>query len=174
MFSGLHSINRFVIFLIISSCVVGGLGGLNQRQLRKMMAYSSINHMSWTISAMIRSRWLWLKYYAVYCFISIYLIFQFIKANLFSVDSLTRVTGDRGVISISIRLLRLGGLPPFLGFVPKWRVIYILRAAGGGALGVFLATFTLISLYFYVRLTWGFMGITGTKLVNPRVRISST
>lgn len=57
MFSGLNR-NTFLLFLIITSCVVGGLGGLNQTQLRKVMAYSSINHISWTLAAILNSSWL--------------------------------------------------------------------------------------------------------------------
>ena len=56
LFSGLFSSNSLMTVLILSSCAVGGLGGLNQRQLRKIIAYSSINHISWTVAGILRSR----------------------------------------------------------------------------------------------------------------------
>lgn len=163
IFSGLSHINGFVIFLIITSCVVGGLGGLNQNQLRKIIAYSSINHISWTMAAMLNSSWLWLKYYFVYCYIRIFVIYQLLRVSVFSVKGLIGDHSVSFVSSFSFSLLSLGGLPPFLGFIPKWRVIRILSEVGGHILGVFLATFTLISLYFYVRLLWSFIRLVGSK-----------
>lgn len=88
---------------------------------------------------------------------------------------MVRVTRVKGLIRefkssfslpFAFGLLSLGGLPPFLGFIPKWSVILILREIGGYMLAVFLSTFTLIALYFYVRLVWGYMGLTGAKKPN--------
>ena len=164
MFSGLSSSSSLVTILILSSCIVGGLGGLNQSQLRKVIAYSSINHISWTVAGMLRSRWLWLKYYFVYCYMSIYLIYQLIVLNVININDLSKVVGTGVIISISASLLRLGGLPPFLGFIPKLSVIHILNDSVLYGLAVFLSVFTLISLYFYTRLTWTFIGLTRSKL----------
>jgi len=38
---------------IISSALVGAIGGINQTFLRKIIAYSSINHIAWIISAIL-------------------------------------------------------------------------------------------------------------------------
>ena len=45
--------NSLLITLIasISSRVIGSLGGLNQTLLRKILAYSSINHIAWMLAA---------------------------------------------------------------------------------------------------------------------------
>lgn len=50
IFRGAHRGGLF-LFVILSSCLVGGVGGLNQTHFRKIIAFSSINHMSWVLAA---------------------------------------------------------------------------------------------------------------------------
>ena len=38
------------LFSVFSS-IIGGLGGINQVQIRVLMAYSSINYLGWTMAA---------------------------------------------------------------------------------------------------------------------------
>lgn len=47
------TISTTIALLIISSSLVGALGGLNQTQVRKLIAYSSINHLGWILAAII-------------------------------------------------------------------------------------------------------------------------
>ena len=51
-------------------------------------------------------------------------------------------------------LLSLGGLPPFLGFFPKWIVIQSLTINNQLFLLTFIVLITLIVLYFYIRLCY--------------------
>lgn len=57
-------------------------------------------------------------------------------------------------ISIFVLLLSLGGLPPFLGFIPKWIIIELLIKRNNFVILVFILFITLITLYFYLRLTY--------------------
>jgi NADH-ubiquinone oxidoreductase chain 2 len=51
-------------------------------------------------------------------------------------------------------LLSLGGLPPFLGFIPKWLIINQLTINYQYLLTFILIAFTLITLYFYLRICY--------------------
>ena len=54
----------FIIFVIIST-FIGAIGGLNQTSLRKLIAFSSINHMGWMIGGIIFNENLWLIYFLI-------------------------------------------------------------------------------------------------------------
>jgi len=52
----LNSLNtKFIILIAALSALLGGLGGLNQTQIRSILAFSSIGHIGWTISAALLS-----------------------------------------------------------------------------------------------------------------------
>lgn len=51
-------------------------------------------------------------------------------------------------------LLSLGGLPPFLGFLPKWLVIQSISINRQLFLLTVITIITLITLYFYLRLCY--------------------
>nr|AMK97172.1 NADH dehydrogenase subunit 2 [Homola orientalis] len=107
-----------ILIILISSmmsAIFGSLGGINQVLLQKIMAYSSINHMAWMLSAMLISEKSWLMYFFFYSLISssVALIFHFNKMNHLS--NITNYMTSSNFISFTIplSLLSLGGLPPF-------------------------------------------------------------
>jgi NADH-ubiquinone oxidoreductase chain 2 len=57
-------------------------------------------------------------------------------------------------ILIFISLLSLGGLPPFLGFFPKWLIIELLILNKIFFNILILLFFTLITLFFYLRISY--------------------
>lgn len=52
---------------IISSALVGAIGGINVTSLRKIIAYSSINHIAWVIPVILIRETNWLLYFSFYC-----------------------------------------------------------------------------------------------------------
>jgi NADH-ubiquinone oxidoreductase chain 2 len=53
-----------------------------------------------------------------------------------------------------LSLLSLGGLPPFLGFFPKWLIIELLVSMKIFYMLLFILFFTLLTLYFYLRISY--------------------
>nr|ARI44173.1 NADH dehydrogenase subunit 2 [Celyphus obtectus] len=147
-------IKTMLMICIILSTIIGSLGGLNQTSLRKLMAYSSINHLGWMITAMYSSENLWLIYFLFYSFLSFNLIMFFNMWNLFHINQLFSMFTNSLILKFSwfLNLLSLGGLPPFLGFIPKWLVIQMLSINGQMFLMTLLTMMTLITLFFYLRL----------------------
>jgi NADH-ubiquinone oxidoreductase chain 2 len=54
-----------VILVVLLRTMVGGIGGFNQSSLRKLIAFSSINHLGW----LLVSRFMGCKYIIIYFFI---------------------------------------------------------------------------------------------------------
>nr|QAY82079.1 NADH dehydrogenase subunit 2 [Endoclita minanus] len=144
-----------MIFTIILSSMFGAIGGLNQISLRKLMAYSSINHLSWMIMALIINENLFLFYLMIYFFLNFIMCMMFYLTNSFFLNQLFYLNYLPLIkFFIFLNLLSLGGLPPFLGFLSKWMVINYLIMSNMYMMSFLLIMFTLISLYYYVRISY--------------------
>nr|YP_008854699.1 NADH dehydrogenase subunit 2 [Caranx ignobilis]AHA41576.1 NADH dehydrogenase subunit 2 [Caranx ignobilis] len=145
-----------LILLGISSTLIGGWGGLNQTQLRKILAYSSIAHLGWMTLIIQFSpslTLLTLLTYFVMTF-STFLVFKINKAT--NVNSLA-ISWTKTPIITSLApliLLSLGGLPPLTGFMPKWLILQELTKQDLPLLATIAALTALLSLYFYLRLSY--------------------
>lgn len=156
----------FFIVIIILSTLFGALGGVNQTSLRKIIAYSSINHMGWILGSLIVSEALWLTYFLLYSLLSLVVIS--ILKN-FNVSHLSQIFGIRNLdnqakLFIFINLLSIGGLPPFLGFLPKWLVIQNLVSLGITPLVTWMVMIRLITLFFYTRISYSALLLTHSEL----------
>nr|YP_010837722.1 NADH dehydrogenase subunit 2 [Poecilimon cretensis]WGF19457.1 NADH dehydrogenase subunit 2 [Poecilimon cretensis] len=147
--------NTFTSLVIIGSIIIGSLGGLNQTSLRKLMAYSSINHLGWMMAALTTGENLWLSYFSIYVFLSTSIIFLFHSFQLFHINQnfLINLNPPLKFCLFSL-LLSLGGLPPFMGFLPKWLIIQALAEVNYLFLITIMVVTTLLTLFFYLRLTF--------------------
>nr|AYR05248.1 NADH dehydrogenase subunit 2 [Harpalinae sp. 2 ACP-2013] len=147
--------SNYIIFIIMMSTLIGSIGGLNQTSMRKIMAFSSINHLGWMISSFLNSEMLWMLYFFMYSFISMTLIYMFNMFKIFYLKQMYSFMNNNLLIKFSLlmNLLSLGGLPPFLGFLPKWMVIQYL-SMNYMYLLLFMIMMTLITLFFYLRISY--------------------
>nr|AKF78822.1 NADH dehydrogenase subunit 2 [Delia platura] len=145
-----------IITSIILSSLIGALGGLNQTSLRKLMAYSSINHLGWMLAAMYNSNILWMLYFTFYIFLTFSMIFMFNMFKISHINQLFSMFLHSKIMKFFLffNLLSLGGLPPFMGFFPKWMVIQSLTMNNQLLLLTFMVLMALITLYFYMRLCY--------------------
>nr|ALO76624.1 NADH deshydrogenase subunit 2 [Lema sp. LEM01] len=144
----------FISIIILTSAMISGMLGLNQSSLRKIMAYSSINHLAWMLSALLYSNFLWLLYFLIYSISTISIILIFKKFNIYFSKQLYNICeiNKSTTILIIFMFLSLGGIPPFLGFLPKWFIIMNLINNNQYMISLILIIFTLIVFSFYLRL----------------------
>nr|YP_010625960.1 NADH dehydrogenase subunit 2 [Parainocellia bicolor]WBK02706.1 NADH dehydrogenase subunit 2 [Parainocellia bicolor] len=144
----------YMQFIAIFSTLIGSLGGLNQTNLRKIMAFSSINHIGWMISSLIMNNNLWKIYFLIYSFLTILMISIFMNFNLFFINQIYLMMNFNlmNKFLLFMNFFSLGGLPPFLGFFPKWMIINNLILNNYFFLLTVMSVLTLINLYFYLRL----------------------
>nr|AOY39838.1 NADH dehydrogenase subunit 2 [Tomicus piniperda] len=158
----INTINNNIIFLsiiIILSSMMGSILGMNQTYLKKLMAYSSINHIGWMLSSLLCSYSTWLIYYIIYCIMNTNIIILFNKYNMNSIYQMMNfLTKNKKMkMLFMMNFLSLGGLPPFIGFLPKWITINCLINNNYYTITLILILFSLISLYFYLRITFSSM-----------------
>nr|ALO77333.1 NADH deshydrogenase subunit 2 [Xinidium sp. XIN01] len=146
---------KYFMAVMILSSIISGIMGINQVSMRKILAYSSINHISWMLSSMLFFEAIWMFYFLVYSIITFNIIIILSKYNIFYMTQLFSSINNQPIIKFFFMLnfLSLGGLPPFLGFLPKWLTIQILIKNNLYMISLIVIVMTLITLFFYMRIT---------------------
>nr|URX52994.1 NADH dehydrogenase subunit 2 [Glyptotermes sp. 8 AB-2022a]URX53007.1 NADH dehydrogenase subunit 2 [Glyptotermes sp. 8 AB-2022a] len=185
--SYLVKMNSPTLFIILLSVTMGALGGMNQTSLRKILTYSSINHTGWMLMAMLGSNKLWLLYFTVYSLLTSTVTFIAKSHNISFVNqSMTMNKSTATKFMLFTTLLSLGGLPPFIGFLPKWVTIQLMITNNMGFMMTVMVVTSLITLYYYLRvcyssfiilyeeMKWSMWSTTNNKNVLYATMLSST
>nr|YP_009973077.1 NADH dehydrogenase subunit 2 [Ancistrus temminckii]QNH91786.1 NADH dehydrogenase subunit 2 [Ancistrus temminckii] len=138
------------------SAMIGGWGGMNQTQLRKMLAYSSIAHLGWMIIVMQFMPQLTALTLSIYIIMTsaAFLTFKLLLSTKINTLALTWSKAPIITTTTALILLSLGGLPPLTGFMPKWLILQELTKQELPLTATILALTALLSLYFYLRLCY--------------------
>nr|YP_010273976.1 NADH dehydrogenase subunit 2 [Bulinus globosus]QYJ56679.1 NADH dehydrogenase subunit 2 [Bulinus globosus] len=137
---------NLILFLGVMSAVMGSIMGLNQTKVRGMLGSSSIAHTGWAMVSMVYG-FLW-GYFLSYMVILLFTLY-----SLYNLDSFVS----------SMNLLSMSGLPPFLMFVAKFKVVYFLILSSKFFLLFFLILSSVISLTFYLKFSYNKLFLT-TKM----------
>nr|WMN13927.1 NADH dehydrogenase subunit 2 [Glyptocephalus zachirus]WNH38277.1 NADH dehydrogenase subunit 2 [Glyptocephalus zachirus] len=171
-----------LIIIGLLSTLVGGWGGLNQTQLRKVLAYSSIAHLGWMMLILQFSPLLTLLTLLTYFTMtfSAFLIFKVNKATTINALAISWTKTPALTALAPLVLLSLGGLPPLTGFMPKWFILQELTKQDLPALATFAALTALLSLFFYLRLSYAMtltmfpnnlIGLTPWRFYSPQLTL---
>nr|AEA72857.1 NADH dehydrogenase subunit 2 [Notropis lutipinnis] len=167
-----HTFDPFLLTALgLMSTLVGGWGGLNQTQLRKVLAYSSIAHMGWMIIVLQHAPQLTLLALMIYILMTSAAFLTLKLSYATKVNTLATTWSKSPLLTATaaLVLLSLGGLPPLTGFMPKWMILQELAKQGLSITATVMALAALISLYFYLRLCYAM-----TLTISPNTVTSST
>jgi len=154
-----------LLFLSMITMTVGNLCALNQRNLKRMLAYSGIAHAGYMLMglAVLNNDGL----SAILFYVVVYLIMNL--GAFLVVGMIANVTGDEDIetyrglawrgaivpaVCLAVFLFSLTGLPPFAGFIGKFFLFSAVLKQGGAfaALAVIAAINSVISLYYYAKI----------------------
>jgi len=156
------NLGAWLPFLSVATMTIGNLLALRQRNLRRLLAYSSIAHVGTLLAAL----WVWQaeghgeELATIWFYLAAYLFmntgaFLFLKvAGVCETDEL-RGYGSRApwpAALFALMLLSLGGVPPTSGFLAKLYVIWDLLKGGGALLAAAVALNSLLGLGYYLNL----------------------
>nr|QIP53098.1 NADH dehydrogenase subunit 2 [Rousettus aegyptiacus] len=183
---------NLLLTMSMMSIAIGGWGGLNQTQLRKIMAYSSIAHMGWMTAIMTYNPTMALLNLAIYILMTTATFVMFMLNSTTTTLSLSHTWNKTPLLTTAIltTMLSLGGLPPLSGFLPKWMIIQELTKNDSIIMPTTMAITALLNLYFYMRLTystsltmfpstnnmkikWQFGHLNPTTLLAPLIILST-
>nr|YP_009695387.1 NADH dehydrogenase subunit 2 [Pyrocoelia praetexta]QEJ81617.1 NADH dehydrogenase subunit 2 [Pyrocoelia praetexta] len=144
----------FYMVIIIISMIISGMMAINQISLRKILAYSSINHMGWMMSSMMLSQSIWLIYFSIYVITTVNIIMMFNLTNSFFVPQLNLIWNFNPMIKLFFLLnfLSMAGIPPFIGFLPKWLTIQVMINNSMYFMAMIMMMMTLIMIYVYLMM----------------------
>nr|AIG88201.1 NADH dehydrogenase subunit II [Anolis quaggulus] len=145
-----------LITLGLLSTIIGGWGGLNQTQNRKIMAYSSIAHLGWMLSISSITTNIMILNLMVYLIVTtaLFCFLIFTQSKTIQDTMMTWTLSPMTTSMMMLLFLSLGGLPPLTGFMPKWLILEELITQNLDSMAIIMALSTLLSLYFYLRLTY--------------------
>jgi len=163
-FGGIHDQWAQVLVLIsLISFAVGAFAGLAQKDLQRLLAYSSIINIGYALLGVTAGTAIGIQ--ATLMFMTLYVIDQFgFFALLLSLSKggkpirriadLAGLKRDRPVTAIAITVLSLSllGMPPFAGFWAKFYVFGAAAEAGYWMVGAAGLVASVVSAFYYLRI----------------------
>ena len=152
-----------IVFLSIASMIFGAVAAIGQKNLKRLVAYSSIGHMGFALAGLSSGTNEGIQSSIIY--ISIYLI---MNLGLFSclfmmkrndkyyenIDDLSGLSKNHPLISLSllIILFSLAGIPPMAGFFAKFYVFTAVIKESMYFLAITGLLSTVIAAFYYLRI----------------------
>nr|ABB01148.1 NADH dehydrogenase subunit 2 [Sitta canadensis] len=142
--------------MAILSAALGGWMGLNQTQTRKILAFSSISHLSWMAIIITYSPKLALLNFYLYTLMTAAIFLTLNSMQVLKLPTLMTSWTKSPALSavLLLALLSLAGLPPLTGFLPKWLIVQELTKQEMAPTATIISLLSLLSLFFYLRLAY--------------------
>nr|AFB19510.1 NADH dehydrogenase subunit 2 [Suthora nipalensis] len=142
--------------MAILSVALGGWMGLNQTQVRKIMAFSSISHLGWMTIMVSYSPKLTLLNFYLYTLMTATVFLTLNTNKTLKLSTLMTSWTKNPLLNATLllTLLSLAGLPPLTGFLPKWLIIQELTKQDMAIAATMISMLSLLSLFFYLRLAY--------------------
>uniref|UniRef100_I0B3H8 NADH-ubiquinone oxidoreductase chain 2 n=1 Tax=Tachyphonus surinamus TaxID=62251 RepID=I0B3H8_9PASS len=142
--------------LAILSAALGGWMGLNQTQIRKILAFSSISHLGWMAIIIVYNPKLTLLNFYLYAMMTATVFLTLNAMKVLKLSTLMTAWTKTPPLNamLLLTLLSLAGLPPLTGFLPKWLIIQELTKQDMASSATLISLLSLLSLFFYLRLAY--------------------
>nr|ADC92479.1 NADH dehydrogenase subunit 2 [Pachycephala soror] len=142
--------------MAIFSTALGGWMGLNQTQIRKIMAFSSISHLGWMTIIIVYNPKLTMLNFYLYVLMTTTVFLTFNSMKILKLPTLMTAWTKTPSLSaiLLLTLLSLAGLPPLTGFLPKWLIIQELTKQDMASTATIISLLSLLGLFFYLRLAY--------------------
>nr|QJX58485.1 NADH dehydrogenase subunit 2 [Ailuroedus maculosus] len=142
--------------MAILSAVLGGWMGLNQTQIRKILAFSSISHLGWMTIVLVYNPKLAMLNFYLYSTMTAAVFLTLHAMKTLKLQTLMTSWTKSPALSAMffLTLLSLAGLPPLTGFMPKWLIIQELTKQDMALASIIISLASLLGLFFYLRLAF--------------------
>ncbi|HTQ56580.1 MAG TPA: NADH-quinone oxidoreductase subunit N [Bryobacteraceae bacterium] len=150
-------------FVAVATMTVGNLAAINQSNVKRLLAYSSISHAGYMLLGLIAGNATGIKGVAVYV-----LVYTFMNLGAFMVLVALRRKGVIGedmddiaglvhkspgyALLMLIFVLSLAGIPPTAGFLGKYYIFLSLIETHHYVLAVVATLYVAVAIYYYFRI----------------------
>jgi NADH-quinone oxidoreductase subunit N len=156
---------QILALLSVASMFVGGIAAIGQRNIKRLMAYSSIAHMGYALMGLAAGTAFGVQAMLVY--MAIYIVmnvgtFAFILSmerdgapvtDIRALNNYSNVEPLRA-LAMLVLLFSLAGVPPLVGFFAKYYVLAAAVQAGLTWLAVLGVIAAVINAFYYLRIVF--------------------
>jgi NADH-quinone oxidoreductase subunit N len=156
-----HQWQQIVVFVAIASMVLGAFAAIGQRNIKRLMAYSSIGHMGFALVGLAAGTAEGIQGVLVY--MAIYMAMTLgafaVILSMRRADGMVEEIGDLAGLSrsnppmalfLALLLFSLAGIPPLAGFFAKYYVFLGAIKAGLYGLAVIGVLASVVGAYYYL------------------------
>src|SRR5204862_8340417 len=147
----------------VLTMTVGNLAAINQNNLKRLLAYSSISHAGYMLLGLIAGNATGIKgiavYVMVYAFMNLgaFLVVVALRRKDLLGEDLQDMTGliyksPGYAVLMLVFLLSLAGIPPTAGFLGKYYIFLSLIQTHHYVLAVIATLYVAVALYYYFRI----------------------
>ena len=155
---------QIVVFVAIASMVLGAFAAIGQRNIKRLMAYSSIGHMGYALVGLAAGSQVGVR--GVIIYMLIYMVttlgtFACILAmrrkeegNVEQIDDLSGLASTNPLMAtiLTLFMFSLAGIPPLAGFFAKYFVFLAAIESGLYVLAVIGVLSSVVGAYYYIRI----------------------
>ena len=152
-----------IIFLSIASMVFGAVAAIGQKNIKRLVAYSSIGHMGYALAGMlvgtnqgIQSSIIYITIYMVMNIALFSCLFMIKRKDEYceNLNDLSGLSKNHPIISFSllIILFSLAGIPPLAGFFAKFYIFVAVVEKSMYLLAIIGLLSTVVSAFYYIRI----------------------
>ncbi|RXF74706.1 NADH-quinone oxidoreductase subunit NuoN [Hansschlegelia zhihuaiae] len=154
---------QVVVFVAIASMALGSFAAIGQKNLKRLMAYSSIGHMGYVLVGLAAGTPEGVRGVAIYaaiyvamtlgafaCILSMRVGDRYVE----SIDDLAGLSRTKPAMAfvLAMILFSLAGIPPLAGFFAKFYVFYAAVNAGLTTLAVIGFVLSVVGAFYYLRI----------------------
>jgi NADH-quinone oxidoreductase subunit N len=155
--------SQIILFLSIASMFLGAIAAIAQSNIKRLLAYSSIGHIGYILIALVAANDDGIKAASIYMFsymimnVAIFAILLSLKVKneyLINISDLKGLSKSNPIVSLSISIIMLSmaGIPPFIGFFGKFYVFIAAIEQELYVLSVLGVLASVISAFYYLRI----------------------
>lgn len=154
---------QIVVFISIASMLLGAFAAIGQRNIKRLMAYSSISHMGYALVGLAANSEAGVRGVIIYMLIYMVMTlgtFAFILAmrrkegNVEQIEDLAGLSATNPAMAtiMTIMMFSLAGIPPLAGFFAKWYVFLAAINADLVGLAIIGMLASVVGAYYYLRI----------------------
>ena len=154
---------QILVFVSIASMLLGSFAAIGQRNIKRLMAYSSIGHMGFALvglaSGTVEGAQGVLMYIVIYVAMTLgsFAVILAMKRNGLAVEQISDFAGLSRTnpllaFMFAMLLFSLAGIPPLAGFFAKWYVFVAAIKANLFTLAVIGVLTSVVGAYYYLAI----------------------
>jgi len=149
-----------VYALCFLTLMVANLVAASQKNVKRLMAYSSISHTGFMLTGIFSQQEgaenLLVYYSLVYGIASLvaFRVLWYLRNEVADIQDFKGLlhTNQLAAVAVILAMLSMAGIPPLAGFIAKYRVLAAAAAAGQGWLVVVGILASLLAIYYYFKI----------------------